>query len=82
VRRRSPIARRSVDAEIDYTHKKQWHGSGQFARIKLVFEPGEPGSGYRFENKIVGGAVPKEYIPGVERGSRPRARQACWPAFP
>ena len=55
-------------AEIDYTHKKQSGGSGQFARIKLVFEPGEPGSGYSFENKIVGGSVPKEFIPGVEKG--------------
>jgi len=55
-------------AEIDYTHKKQSGGSGQFARIKLVFEPGEPGSGYSFESKIVGGSVPKEFIPGVEKG--------------
>jgi elongation factor G len=55
-------------AEIDYTHKKQSGGSGQFARIKLVFEPGETGSGYNFESKIVGGSVPKEYIPGVVKG--------------
>src|SRR6201985_2715246 len=55
-------------AEIDYTHKKQSGGSGQFARIKLVFEPGQPGSGYSFESKIVGGSVPKEFIPGVEKG--------------
>ncbi|WP_291077272.1 elongation factor G [Hyphomonas sp.] len=55
-------------AEIDYTHKKQSGGTGQFARVKLEFEPLESGSGFVFESKIVGGAVPKEYIPGVEKG--------------
>jgi elongation factor G len=54
--------------EIDYTHKKQSGGTGQFARIKLVFEPTEPGTGYVFESAIVGGTVPKEYIPGVTKG--------------
>ncbi len=54
--------------DIDYTHKKQTGGTGQFARVMLTFEPGEPGSGFVFENSIVGGAVPKEYIPGVEKG--------------
>src|SRR3989338_3966906 len=55
-------------AEVDYTHKKQTGGAGQFARIKLRFEPVKPGEGYTFVNSIVGGAVPKEYIPGVEKG--------------
>ena len=58
----------SQPAEIDYTHKKQTGGTGQFARIKLQINPTEPGEGYTFESKIVGGAVPKEYIPGVEKG--------------
>ncbi|WP_416898289.1 MAG: elongation factor G [Minwuia sp.] len=58
------------DTEIDYTHKKQTGGSGQFARVKMILGPGEPGSGFTFESKIVGGSVPKEYIPGVEKGLR------------
>ncbi|MBX3514774.1 MAG: elongation factor G [Xanthobacteraceae bacterium] len=58
----------SKPATIDYTHKKQSGGSGQFARVKLELEPNEPGKGFEFENEIVGGAVPKEYIPGVEKG--------------
>ena len=55
-------------ADVDYTHKKQTGGTGQFARVKLVVEPNEPGAGFLFESKIVGGNVPKEYIPGVEKG--------------
>jgi elongation factor G len=55
-------------AEIDYTHKKQSGGSGQFARVKIIAFPNEVGKGYEFESKIVGGSVPKEYIPGVEKG--------------
>ncbi len=55
-------------AEVDYTHKKQTGGSGQFARVKIVAEPTPPGTPFEFENEIVGGAVPKEFIPGVEKG--------------
>ena len=54
--------------EKDYTHKKQSGGSGQFARVKIVFEPNEIGAGNVFESKVVGGSVPKEFIPGVEKG--------------
>ena len=52
----------------DYTHKKQTGGTGQFARVILVIEPNEKGAGNAFESKVVGGTVPKEYIPGVEKG--------------
>ncbi len=58
----------SREAEITYTHKKQSGGSGQFAEVKMILMPTEPGEGYSFESRIVGGAVPKEYIPGVEKG--------------
>ncbi|EFL90037.1 elongation factor G [Ahrensia sp. R2A130] len=56
------------EAEIDYTHKKQSGGSGQFARVKIVFTPNPDSEEFEFESKIVGGNVPKEYIPGVEKG--------------
>ena len=55
-------------AEFDYTHKKQSGGAGQFARVKLSIEPLEPGKGREIESKIKGGAIPKEFIPGVEKG--------------
>ena len=60
----------SHEVEHTYTHKKQSGGSGQFAEVKLVISPTEPGEGFSFESRIVGGAVPKEYIPGVEKGIR------------
>jgi elongation factor G len=69
-------------AEIDYTHKKQTGGTGQFARVKLVFEPGEPGTGFVFESSIVGGAVPKEYIPGVQKGLESAKDNGLLAGFP
>jgi elongation factor G len=72
----------SRKAEIDYTHKKQTGGTGQFARVKLVFEPGEAGSGFVFESAIVGGAVPKEYIPGVQKGLESAKENGLLAGFP
>ena len=76
---RETLGRKS---EIDYTHKKQSGGSGQFARVKIVFEPGAPGSGYSFENKIVGGSIPKEFIPGVEKGLAASRETGVLAGFP
>ncbi|MEG3620302.1 elongation factor G [Magnetovibrio sp. PR-2] len=68
--------------EIDYTHKKQSGGSGQYARVKMIFEPSEPGEGFVFESKIVGGNVPKEYIPGVEKGLKSAVDTGVLAGFP
>jgi elongation factor G len=70
------------EADIDYTHKKQSGGSGQFARIKLKIAPGEIGSGVVFESSIVGGAVPREFIPGVEKGVKSVAENGVLAGFP
>jgi len=55
-------------AEVEYTHKKVYGPKGEFAAVKLVVEPNEPGKGYDFKSKVVGGVVPEEYIPGIEKG--------------
>jgi elongation factor G len=68
--------------EVDYTHKKQTGGSGQFARVKLVIEPNEAGAGYVFENKVVGGNVPKEYVPGVQKGVKSVVDAGVLAGFP
>ena len=68
--------------EIDYTHKKQTGGTGQFARVKILFEPNEAGAGYEFESKIVGGNVPKDYIPGVEKGINSVRESGLLAGFP
>ncbi|WP_194744266.1 elongation factor G [Thermaurantiacus tibetensis] len=76
---REALARR---VEVDYTHKKQTGGSGQFGRVKLVVEPGERGSGVIFVDEVKGGNVPKEYIPAVEKGIREVAQSGALIGFP
>ncbi|MBR6675460.1 MAG: elongation factor G [Alphaproteobacteria bacterium] len=72
----------SKEYDVDYTHKKQSGGSGQFARVKIKFTPLEPGSGFVFENTVVGGTVPKEYVPGVEKGLRASLESGVIAGFP
>ncbi|MEQ8743989.1 elongation factor G [Parasphingorhabdus sp.] len=68
--------------DVDYTHKKQSGGSGQFARIKFEVTPGERGSGITFSDEVKGGNIPKEYIPSVEKGMRETAETGSLIGFP
>jgi elongation factor G len=68
--------------DIDYTHKKQSGGSGQFGRVKFTVEPGERGSGIIFKDEVKGGNIPKEYIPSVEKGMRETAATGSLIGFP
>ncbi len=68
--------------EQDYTHKKQTGGTGQFARVKIRFEPNAEGEEFKFESTIVGGSVPKEYVPGVEKGLQSKMSSGPFAGFP
>jgi elongation factor G len=70
------------EVDIDYTHKKQSGGSGQFGRVKFTVKPGERGSGIIFNDEVKGGNIPKEYIPSVEKGMRETAESGSLIGFP
>ena len=72
----------SRPVSVKYTHKKQTGGSGQFAEVTIDFEPLQPGEGFMFENEVVGGAVPKEFIPAVEKGLRAQKESGLLAGFP
>jgi elongation factor G len=72
----------SKPVTIQYTHKKQTGGSGQFAEVKIEFEPLPPGSGFVFENDVVGGSIPKEFIPSVEKGIKAQKENGLMAGFP
>ena len=72
----------SKPVTIKYTHKKQTGGSGQFAEVSIDFEPLPPGSGFEFVNDVVGGSVPKEFIPSVEKGLKAQKDSGLLAGFP
>jgi elongation factor G len=72
----------SKPVTVKYTHKKQTGGSGQFAEVTIDFEPLPPGSGFVFENEVVGGAIPKEFIPAVEKGLKAQKESGLMAGFP
>ena len=69
-------------SDVDYIHKKQSGGAGQFARVKIKFEPGQPGSGFEFINQIKGGNIPSEHIPGIEKGLIAQQQSGVMAGFP
>jgi elongation factor G len=71
---------RAVD--YDYTHKKQTGGAGQFARVKIRFQPLPRGSGFVFENEVIGGSVPREFVPGVEKGLKSALDTGVYAGYP
>jgi elongation factor G len=76
---RETITRKS---DVDYVHRKQTGGAGQFARVKITFEPLVPGSGFEFEDAVKGGNVPREFIPAVEKGLRGSTDNGVLAGFP
>ena len=72
----------TAPSDVDYIHKKQTGGAGQFARLKVKFEPLPPGSGFEFVNTVVGGNIPKEFIPGVEKGFKSSMESGPISGFP
>jgi elongation factor G len=72
----------SRTTEIDYIHKKQTGGAGQYARVKIRFEPLAQGSGFVFENGVRGGAVPREFVPGVQKGLKGSCESGVLSGFP
>ena len=72
----------SKTSDVDYIHKKQSGGAGQFARVKIKFEPGEPGSGFEFINQIKGGNIPTEHIPGIKKGLIAQQQSGVMAGFP
>jgi len=72
----------SKPVTVDYTHKKQTGGSGQYARVKIEFEPLPPGSGFEFVDDVKGGSVPKEFIPAVEKGTKAQKESGLMAGFP
>jgi elongation factor G len=68
--------------EVDYIHKKQTGGAGQFARVKILFEPNDVGQGYNFNSRIVGGSIPKEYIPSIEKAIEDASKSGILAGYP